>query len=113
MAISAKIRYLVMNRTNEAVAPRDEELPGFDAAELKAAGEIPKKFSPSFQNEGTAKRFACALAAKYPGQNFYVAKVLGGAAVEPQLGAWRDAAAGVLHDEVTADEIVDDETPNE
>lgn len=113
MALAAKIRYLVMNRTNEVIAPRDEEVEGFNAADLKAAGEIPKKFSPSFQNEGTAKRFACALAAKYPGERFYVAKVLGGAVVEPQLGAWSDASSGVLHDTELAPDEMDDGTPNE
>lgn len=106
----SKIRYLVMNRTNEVIAPRDEMLAGFDPADLKAAGEIPKKFSPSFKNEGTAKRFSCALAAKYPGEAFYVSKVLGGAKVEPVLGAWSDAVAGELHDEALAE---DNGTPNE
>lgn len=112
MALLPKIRYLVMNRTNQVIAPRDEELDGFDPADLKASGEIPKKFSPSFKSADTAKGFASALASKYPGERFYVAMVLGGAVVEPNPAPWSDAVAGELHDEQTADAL-DDGTANE
>jgi hypothetical protein len=105
--LAAKIRYLVLNRTNEVIAPRDENLPDFDPAALKAAGEIPKKFSPSFTNKDTAKAFASALAAKYGGDRFYVAQVLGGAVVE--TSSWTDAVSGELYDEI----LVDDDTANE
>jgi len=60
MSLNAKIRHLVMNRTNQAIAPRDELLDGFDPADLKARGEIPKKYSPSFVNEGTARVCRCS-----------------------------------------------------
>ncbi len=110
--MSAKIRFLVMNRTNEVIAPRDEQLAGFDPAALKAAGELPKKYSPSFKSEGKAKAFAGALAAKYGGERFYVAKVIGGAVATNVT--WSDATVGELHDEVTAEECdSDDDGPNE
>lgn len=108
MALSAKIRFLVLNRTNEVIAPRDEDIAGMDPASLKASGEIPKKFSPSFQNKATAQKFACALAAKYAGERFYVAQVLGGAVVESPA-TWADATTGVLHDEATAEDLDDGE----
>lgn len=111
MSLNAKVRYLVLNRTNEAIAPRDELIAGFDPAALKAAGEIPKKFSPSFQNLAKAKAFCQALAAKYPGERFYVTQVLGGAVVEAP-SVWSDARPGMLHDENLADDV-DDGTPNE
>lgn len=107
MALSAKIRYLVLNRTNQVIAPQDEDIEGMDKRTLKAAGEIPKQFSPSFQNKATAQKFACALAAKYEGERFYVAQVLGGAVVE--TASWTDATAGVLHDEATASDLDDGE----
>jgi hypothetical protein len=107
----SKIRYLVMNRTNEVVAPRDEMLAGFDPAALKASGEIPKKFSPSFKNKGTAQKFAGALAAKYGGQTFYVAQVIGGSVATNVT--WSDAVAGELHDDALADTDEDDDAPNE
>jgi len=111
--MQAKVRYLVMNRTNEVIAPRDEDLPGFDPAALKAAGEIPKKYSPSFKSKEKAKAFATALAAKYGGEAFYVAQVIGGArTVSTQ---WADATVGTLHDENLADDGdgLDDGTDNE
>lgn len=114
MALLPKIRFLVMNRTNQVIAPRDEELDGFDPAALKASGMIPKKYSPSFRDaDGTtgAKAFASALAAKYPGERFYVAQVLGGAVVESPA-AWSNAVAGALHDDSTAEDL-DDGQPNE
>ena len=111
MALNAKTRYLVMNRLNEAIAPRDEMLTGYDPADLKRRGEIPKKFSPSFANLGTAKGFCQALASKYPGERFYVSQVLGGAVVETP-SAWSDARVGALHDENLADDVDGDE-PNE
>lgn len=76
--MTAKIRFLVMNRTNQVIAPRDEQLAGYIPAELKASGDIPKKFSPSFTNEAKARGFAEALALKYGGENFYVSKVIAG-----------------------------------
>lgn len=111
MALNAKVRYLVLNRTNETIAPRDEMIAGFDPAALKAAGEIPKKFSPSFRNLAKAKAFCQALASKYPGERFYVSQVLGGAVVESP-SAWSDARPGELHDEALADDE-DDGSPNE
>ena len=108
----SKIRYLVMNRTNEVIAPRDEKLAGFDPAALKAAGEIPKKFSPSFKSKAKAQSFAGALAAKYGGQTFYVAQVIGGSVATNVT--WSDAVAGELHDEsVTEEDLDDDGEPNE
>lgn len=111
MSISAKTRFLVMNRTNQAIPPRAENLAGYLPADLKAAGEIPKKFSPSFVNEGTARGFAAALATKYPGQRFYVAEIVAGC-VKSDV-AWSEATpvAGLL-DEATADDL-DDGTVNE
>lgn len=111
MSLNAKVRYLVMNRLNEAIAPRDEMISGYDPADLKARGEIPKKFSPSFANLATAKGFCQALASKYQGERFYVAQVLGGAVVEAP-STWSDARPGVLHDETLADDVDGDE-PNE
>lgn len=110
MSLSTKIRHLVMNRTNQAIAPRDENLPGFDAADLKARGEIPKKFSPSFVNEGTARDFAAALATKYEGERFYVAKVIAGC--EAAAVSWSEAVpVGSLADTATAEDL--DDSPNE
>lgn len=112
MALNAKVRYLVMDRTNQVIAPRDEDIAGYDPAALKAAGEIPKKFSPSFQNLAKAKAFCQALAGKYPGERFYVTQVLGGAVVEAPT-TWADARPGALHDENLADDVEDDGSPNE
>jgi hypothetical protein len=104
MSLNAKIRHLVMNRTNQAIAPRDELLDGFDPADLKARGEIPKKYSPSFVNEGTARGFAAALAAKYPGERFYVAKVVAGCTKSDVQ--WSEATPVTsLADEATADDL--------
>lgn len=97
MSLNAKIRFLVMNRTNQAIAPRDEMIEGFDPAALKADGEIPKKYSPSFVNEATARAFAQALAGKYPGENFYVAKVLAG--VTASSVTWSEASPATLGDD--------------
>jgi hypothetical protein len=104
MSLNTKIRYLVLNRTNQAVAPRDEMLEGYDPADLKASGEIPKKFSPSFVNEATARGFAEALALKYGGERFYVAKVLAG--VQSEAVAWSEASPVTsLADTATADDL--------
>jgi hypothetical protein len=110
--LNRSVRYLVLNRTNEVVAPRDEDIAGMDAATLKAQGEIAKKFSPSFKNKGTAEKFGGALAAKYPGERFYLAQVIAGCVVEPQNGPWV-ATGTALHDEVLADDIDGDDAPNE
>lgn len=111
MSLSAKIRHLVMNRTNQVIAPRDEMLSGFDPACLKASGEIPKKYSPSFVNEATARAFAQALATKYPGERFYVARVLAG--VEAATVNWSEATpVASLADTATASDL-DDGTDNE
>lgn len=111
MSLNAKIRHLVLNRTNQVIAPRDEMLDGFDPADLKARGEIPKKYSPSFVKEATARSFAEALAVKYPGEHFYVSKILAG--VASQEVAWSEATPVTsLADEATAD-VLDDGTDNE
>jgi|SRR5688500_17950861 len=112
--LNRSVRYLVLNRTNEVIAPRDEMLPGFDPAALKASGEIAKKFSPSFKNEGTAKAFGAALASKYPGERFYLSKVIAGCVVEPAQGPWV-ATGTALADEHMADDAdgLDDGTDNE
>lgn len=105
--LNSSVRYLVMNRTNEVIAPRDENLPGFDPADLKAAGMLPKKFSPSFASadgENGAKAFAQALAAEYKGERFYVAKIVGGAVDAP---TWVDAGTAV-HDTNTVDTDTDE-----
>lgn len=111
MSLSAKVRYLVLNRTNQVIKPRDENLPGMAAAELKAAGEIPKKFSPSFINEQTARDFAEGLALKYKGENFYVAQVIAG--VTKGDVQWSEATpVESLDDSATAADL-DDGTDNE
>ena len=107
--LNSSVRYLVMNRTNEVIAPRDENLPGFDPGALKASGDLPKKFSPSFTKEAKAKAFAQALASAYAGERFYVAKVIGGAVDAP---TWVDAGAAV-GDTATAADIDTDTDDNE
>lgn len=110
--LNSSVRYLVMNRTNEVIAPRDENLPGFAPAALKASGMLAKQFSPSFKSdEGAtgAKAFARALAAQYKGERFYVAKVIGGAVDAP---TWVDAGNAV-GDTVTAADIDTDTDENE
>lgn len=105
MSLNTKTRFLVMNRTNQVIKPRDEKLGGaLDAGALKAAGEIPKKHSPSFINEGTARDFAEALANKYPKQRFYVAEVVAGC-VKDEV-SWSEAAPVELAD--TQAEGIDD-----
>lgn len=101
--LNKNVRYLVLNRTNEVIAPRDEMLPGFDPAALKAAGEIAKKFSPSFKNKSKAEAFGAALAGKYPGERFYLAQIVAGVVIEPQTGPWV-ATGTALHDENLADD---------
>lgn len=102
--LCTSVRFLVMNRTNQVVAPKDEDIQGFDPASLKATGAIRKKYSPSFMSEAKAKEFGAALAAKYPGQNFYLAKVEAGVRVEPATGPWV-ATGTTLRDDATAEEI--------
>jgi hypothetical protein len=112
--INRNVRFLVLNRTNEVIAPRDEDIAGMDAATLKAQGEIRKKYSPSFKNKATAQKFGAALAAKYPGENFYLAQVVAGVKVEPATGPWVETGTA-LHDENLAEDLdgEDDGTPNE
>lgn len=112
--VNRNVRFLVLNRTNEVITPRDENIAGMDAASLKASGEIAKKFSPSFKNKVTAQKFGAALAAKYPGERFYLAQIVAGVVVEPATGPWVDTGAA-LHDEATAEDLDgdDDGTPNE
>lgn len=113
--LNRNVRFLVLNRTNQAVAPRDEMISGFDPAALKAAGEISKKFSPSFKNENKAKEFGAALAKKYPGERFYLAKITAGVMVEPSTGPWVATGTAVA-DEVTAEDLdgdLDDGSDNE
>jgi hypothetical protein len=111
MSLNAKIRYLVLNRTNQAIAPRDENIAGFLPADLKTAGEIPKKFSPSFVNEDTARGFAGALALKYPGERFYVAMVLAGV-VKGDL-TWSEAEPVDLLDDTSVATDLGNDEPNE
>ncbi len=111
MSLSPKIRHLVMNRTNQAIAPRDEMLAGYLPADLKAAGEIPKKYSPSFINESKAREFAQALALKYSGENFYVAKIVAG--VTAASVQWADAVPVGSVDDATLAVDCDDDSPNE
>lgn len=114
MSLTAKVRFLVLNRTNQVIKPRDENLAGMTAAELKAQGEIPKKFSPSFIKEETARNFAEGLAHKYPGERFYVAMVLAG--VTKGGVSWSEAEpVDALDDSNTASVIddLDDGTDNE
>lgn len=113
--LNRNVRFLVLNRTNQVIAPKAENLPGFEPAALKAAGEIPKKYSPSFANEGTAKAFGAALAAKYAGERFYLAKVTAGVMIEPAAGPWV-ATGTALADEHMAegdDESLDGADDNE
>ena len=102
--LNRSTRFLVMNRLNEVVFPKDEEIPGYLARDLKARGEISKMISPSFKNEGTAKGFGGALAAKYPGERFYLAKVIAGCVVEPATGPWV-ATGAALADDNTAEDL--------
>ena len=111
MSLNTKTRFLVMNRTNQAIKPRDERLPGMSAEELKASGDIPKKYSPSFVREETARAFAEGLALKYPGQNFYVAEVIAG--VAKGNVSWSEASpVDGLDDADTAADL-DDGSDNE
>jgi len=98
--LNRNVRFLVLNRTNQAVRPKDENIQGQTAAELKARGEISKKYSPSFKSEAGAKAFGAALAAKYPGERFYLVKVIAGCMVEPTTGPW------VATDTAVADETL-------
>lgn len=114
--INKSVRFLVLNRVNEAVFPKDEEIPGMTAAQLKATGAISKKISPSFKNKEDAQKFGAAVAAKYPGERFYLAQVIAGVMVEPATGPWV-ATGTALHDDTTAEDLdgddCGDETPNE
>lgn len=101
--LNKSVRFLVLNRTNQAVAPRDENLPGFDPAALKASGEIRKKYSPSFKSEGTARAFGAALASKYPGERFYLAEIIAGCMVEPAQGPWVATGEGLADEHMAAD----------
>ena len=107
--LNKSVRYLVMNRINEVVFPKDENVPGYLAKDLKARGELSKMISPSFKNEATAKGFGAALAGKYPGQRFYLAKVIAGVCVEPQDGPWVATGATVRDDATAADLDTDGE----
>lgn len=112
MSTQAKIRFLVLNRVNQVIRPKDENLPGMSAKELKAAGEIPKQYSPSFINEATARDFAEGLALKYKGQRFYVATILAG--VSHGETVWSEAVpVDGLADNATADDMPADGEPNE
>jgi hypothetical protein len=113
--LNRNVRHLVLNRTNQVIAPRDEMLPGFDPAALKAAGKIAKKYSPSFLDEGTAKAFGAALAAKYPGERFYLAKITAGCVVEPAAGPWVATGTAVADEHMAADVDSDalDDSDNE
>lgn len=112
MGLNKSVRFLVLNRTNEVIAPRDEDIAGMDAATLKAQGEIAKKYSPSFKNKGTAQKFGAALASKYPGERFYLAQVIAGCVVEPATGPWV-ATGTAVHDEMLVDDESVDGEPNE
>lgn len=105
--LNGNVRYLVLNRTNEVIAPRDENVAGMDAATLKAQGEIAKKFSPSFKNKATAEKFGAALASAYPGERFYLAQVIAGCVVEPKTGPWV-ATGTAAHDEMLATDVEGD-----
>lgn len=111
MALSTKTRFLVMNRTNQVIAPRDEMLPGFLPADLKASGDIPKKYSPSFVKEDKARDFAGALASKYEGQRFYVSEVIAGC--EAASISWSEATpvTGLADESLAAD--LEDGSDNE
>jgi hypothetical protein len=102
--LNKSVRFLVLNRTNQAVRALDENIPGMDAATLKARGEIAKKISPSFKNKGTAEKFGAALASKYPGERFYLAQIVAGCVVEPATGPWVATGATVA-DEHMADDV--------
>jgi hypothetical protein len=104
--LNRSVRHLVLNRTNQAVAPRDENLPGFEPAALKAAGEIRKKFSPSIKSESVAKAFGAALASKYPGERFYLAKIVAGCMVEQ--GPWVATGTALADEHVASEECDDD-----
>lgn len=106
--LNRSVRFLVLNRTNQAVAPRDENIAGQSAAELKARGDIRKKYSPSFMNKEAAQKFGAALAAKYPGENFYLAEITAGCVVEPKTGPWV-ATGTALADETLAEDIDSDD----
>jgi hypothetical protein len=101
--LNKSVRYLVMNRTNQPVRAKDENIPGFLARDLKARGILKKMVSPSFLDEGVAKGFGAALAAKYPGQRFYLAKITAGCVVEPQQGPWVPTGGAVADDNTAAD----------
>lgn len=101
--LNRNVRFLVLNRTNQAVRPKDENIPGQTAAELKAAGKIGKKYSPSFLTEQSAKEFGAALAAKYPGERFYLVKVIAGCMVEPATGPWVATGTAVADETLAAD----------
>lgn len=104
--LNKSVRFLVMNRVNEVVFPKDENIPGYLAKDLKARGELSKMISPSFKNEGTAKGFGAALAGKYPGERFYLAKVIAGVCVEPANGPWV-ATGTAVRDDATAEDLDD------
>lgn len=108
--LNRTVRYLVMNRTNEVIAPRDESLAGFDPAALKAAGEIPKKFSPSFKNKAKAEAFGAALASKYPGERFYLAQIVAGCVVEPATGPWVATGTALADEHLAGDVESDDDS---
>lgn len=112
MGLNKSVRFLVLNRTNEVIAPKDEDIAGMDAATLKAQGAIPKKYSPSFKTKESAQKFGAALAGKYPGERFYLAQVIAGCVVEPATGPWV-ATGTALHDEATAEDLDGDGEPNE
>lgn len=90
--MNTKIRYIVMNASNQPVVPASL---GMALPDLQSAK------SPSFLKRETAQAFAKLCAKRHKGQNFYVAQVLGGAVAYTALD--ESATEGVTWTDATAD----------
>jgi len=100
MATTIEKRFLILDRTNQAMKPSEHGYPIDDVKNQK-------KFSPSFLDATKARKFGAYLADMNPGELYFLVEVAGCVSV-PEGAVWADAVPAVLPTADIAAEGIDD-----
>ena len=89
-----KTRFLILNRVNVAILPRDNEY---------STDDVAAAHSPSFTSKEKAMEFGTFLADENPGERFYLARIES-VACTPTSTIWLDTVPASCDDECSGDD---------
>lgn len=93
MSAFPKTRFLILDRTNVAMLPRDT---GYPTEDVQAA------YSPSFTDKDKAMAFGTFLADENPGERYFLARIES-VVCTPTGTVWLDTVAGGTTNDETSE----------